>query len=247
MVGRLEGDAGGTGGSPFTVEGAGGYAIGTGGGANESFVGTFGAFASMAARSDEGGGRLGEIGWAGELTLSEPPPTIAIGAGTREGESGDVPGLSPSAPKGDVMLFASGTIGTSEELAPRPDGLLGGGAGAGAPVSRWRCSFASACWKSFGSDAWVSASSRPLIEGCGGRGGWLAGRGGAAVVLTDSGSIVTFGALRTSAGSASDTRGGSGALGLRVGMARAPAGGAWEADRGSMRETSFEPPWTGGS
>ena len=46
-----------------------------------------------------------------------------------------------------------------------------------------------------------------------------------------------------SALSAVDTRGGSGAFGLRVGMARAPVGGrCWVAGRGSTRGTCFPPP-----
>ena len=48
-------------------------------------------------------------------------------------------------------------------------------------------------------------------------------------------SVVFFSAL-----SAIETRGASGAFGLRVGMARAPVGGrCWEAGRGSTRGTCF--------
>lgn len=109
VFGRLEGGAGGTAGArPFAVDGAGGYVIGTGG-----TNGSFGAFASIAARSDVGGGRLGEIGLSGELILSELPPTIASGAGVRDGASGDVPGFRFSAPNGDVMLFVEGTMGAT--------------------------------------------------------------------------------------------------------------------------------------
>lgn len=82
--------------------------IGAGGGTNASLVGSFGAFASIAASSVAGGGRLGEIALSGDLIVSELPPTIAMGAGAREGESGPVPGLRFS---GDVMLFVEGTIG----------------------------------------------------------------------------------------------------------------------------------------
>ena len=111
---------------PFPLEGAAGATIGgatpigAGGGTKGSFVGSFGAFASMAASSVAGGGRLGAIGLSGEWILSELPPTIAIGAGARDGESGAVPGLRLS---DDVMLFVEGGTGWIGGGAPNGSGV----------------------------------------------------------------------------------------------------------------------------
>ncbi|MCW5834004.1 MAG: hypothetical protein KIS78_16510, partial [Labilithrix sp.] len=64
--------------------------------------------------------------------------------------------------------------------------------------------------------------------------GEIDGRRGAITPLDD-------GAPAASAASGSETRGGSGAFGLRGGIARAPASGACGADRGSIRETGLTP------
>lgn len=91
---------------------------------------------------------------------------------------------------------------------------------------------------------WSSASARwRLPEGLGAgmpEGGTLPGPRPPRSISSLMASICAF---FDSAPSTIDTRGGSGALGLRVGMARAPVGTrCWVAGRGSMRGTAFPPP-----
>jgi len=260
VLGRLEDATGGTaaGATPCMVGGGAGYApVARAGGTNPSCVdGRLGIGLSGPAliRSDEpptiafgAGVRPAASDAVPGLRLSTPTGGV-FGAGAK----GWIGGGGRASTDG-AFIMPGGMFGKRASPpnrcvsgAPPSAGRLAGAGGAGAPFSRCRCSWASAsagstaAGGSGGGGADGFASERP---NAGGRGGTLPElREGAAVVDLGGSASITIGRMGSitppaaSRASGSETRGGSGAFGLRAGMARAPAGG----------ETSLPAPSLGG-
>ena len=215
-----------------------------------------------------GEGWNGVIGRSGDM-MRRDPPTTAIGEGVRSGARAPGPARWPKlagcagtlgrwlgvsvgrgvviaavmlagarsscaigVPRGWVLAkFEDRTFGSEGKLDVR-------GRGIGSSETRW----------TGGSDArtegggFVRATPRGPLTGLPGRGISIAGsrENGTSTDSEESGSSAVR--LEDPPGSGLDTRGGNGAFGLLVGMARAPVGGRCDAGpRTSMREDSLPP------
>jgi hypothetical protein len=209
---------------PFDADDDGAGWIGNGGGANDSPVfgrGNGGGATDSPVFGRGTGGGFSVTGFAA-LMRSEEPPTIASGAGVRDGASGDPPGLSFNGPTGGGALGGV-EIGEGEPKNSVGNDAAGVFAVGGADAGRGLCPAPRAVGATEGA-ADCRTDSRSRTNGGGGgietvapprSAGWASADGGC------------------------ETLGGRGAFGLRVGIVRAPGGGACEVCRDSIRETSF--------